>query len=82
MINWKSIEFLEDYNEELLTENLMLHLKIEKVIECIKNHKVGSYTAEEQKILNILGVKDEEEIPEFRGTLEELDSLTITGGKN
>ena len=40
MVNWKSIEFLEEYNEELLTENLLLHLKIEKAIDYIKQRKL------------------------------------------
>ena len=74
MINWKSIEFLEEYNEELLTENLLLHLKIEKAIDYIKQRKlevaeedlqwvemkVEEYNTEYNKLLQILGEKQDE----------------------
>ena len=71
MIRWKSIEFLEEYNKELLTENFLLHLKIEKSIEYIKQRKlevaeelqwvemkVEEYNTEYNKLLEILGDKD------------------------
>ena len=96
MINWKSIEFLEEYNEELLTENLLLHLKIEKAIEYIKQRKlevdeeelqwvemkVEEYNTEYNKLLEILGDKEIEEIPLFDGTLEQLNNLSIIGDKD
>ena len=57
MIRWKSIEFLEEYNEELLTENLLLHLKIDKAISYIyvlKNNVKDFKTEYKEDMLNML----------------------------
>ena len=61
MINWKSIEFLEEYNEELLTENLLLHLKLEKLKDLIKDYPLDIEHIEfKYKLLEIIGDKENE----------------------
>ena len=66
MIRWKSIEFLEEYNEELLTENLLLHLKIEKAINyikenCIDDEFYGNLTKKEKCIIEVLEILGDKE---------------------
>lgn len=61
MVNWKSIEFLEDYNEELLTENLLLHLKLEKLKDLIKDYPLDvEYIEFKYKLLEIIGDEKDE----------------------
>lgn len=64
-----------------------LEERIDKAIEYIKEHtnngmfELRSDTGELNYLLRILEDKEIEEIPQFEGTLKELDNLSIIGDK-
>jgi hypothetical protein len=63
----KAIEFIKSYNSTIKSRN-----------------ELGIYVdfmSIPKELLEILGEKEIEEIPQFKGTLEQLDNLTILGDK-
>lgn len=58
--------------------------RIDKTIEYIKENEKehGSLEENEKIILDILRGKDIKEIPQFEGTLEQLDRLSIRGNND
>ena len=83
-----SIQDLEqpDFDNACLERNYeQLQKRINKAIEYIKNNtyfkdnvvKTMIFKDFLNELLEILGDKEIEEIPQFKGTLEELDNLTL-----
>ena len=73
-VNTKEVKDIKNYIE---TRDEILE-KIEEYIEKYGNPFWGCYA---ENILEILGDKEIKEIPQFKGTLEQLDNLTILGDK-
>ena len=74
------------YTEKLWKEKEELQQKIDKAIEYLKTfHFIDNIRVldikEYEKLLEILGDKEIEEIPLFEGTLEQLNNLSILGDK-
>ena len=94
MLRFEQRKVIKELLEELDNADFCiqkLHFKIDKAIEYIKEKSCYDeetkmccdelYDNEIIKLLEILGDKEIEEIPQFKGTLEALDNLTL-GGNN
>ena len=72
---------LEENYQDALDKIEELQERIDKAIEYFVRRDIewGSY--EQKVLLNILRGEDIKEIPQFEGTLEQLDKLSIRGDK-
>jgi DNA repair ATPase RecN len=80
----KTYDDLEEQYKSLMKQIIEQNKRIDKAIEYINNY-MPNYDFDHynlEKLLNILKGEDIKEIPQFEGTLEQLDKLSIRGKDN
>lgn len=73
------VQDLKEQIQELFDEYLELKDKIDKVIEFVEKEPIDDEIEYTTRLLDILRGEDIKEIPQFEGTLEQLDKLSIRG---